>query len=67
MYILNAGAIHFAGGIQIQLNPIGRLAEHVYQVKFFRGRDREALLMALRQDLAAQETRLLLQDSTAEY
>jgi hypothetical protein len=46
---------------------IDDLTEHVYQVKFFRGRDREALLLALRRDLAAQETRLLLQDSTAEY
>ena len=26
----SAGAIHFAGGIQIQPNPIGRLAEHVF-------------------------------------
>jgi len=45
----------------------GRVTEHVYQVKFFRRRDREALLAALRQDLDAQETRLMLQDSTSEY
>jgi hypothetical protein len=45
----------------------GRITEHVYQVKFFRRTDREALLDALRQDLNAQETRLLLQDSTSEY
>ncbi len=45
----------------------GRVTEHVYQVKFFRRGDRGALLDALRQDLNAQETRLMLQDSTSEY
>lgn len=45
----------------------GDIIEHVYQVKFFRSRDRNALLTALRQDLDARETRLMLQDSTAEY
>jgi len=41
--------------------------EHVYQVKFYRERDREALLAALRQDLGAHDTRLMLQDATSEY
>jgi hypothetical protein len=45
----------------------GRLAEHVYQVKFFRAGDRSALLKALREEAQASETRLMLQDSTAEY
>lgn len=45
----------------------GRLAEHVYQVKFFREADRAALLEALREDARASETRLMLQDSTSEY
>lgn len=41
--------------------------EHVYQVKFFRKADRTLLIAALREDVAAQETRLMLQDSTSEY
>jgi hypothetical protein len=41
--------------------------EHVYQVKFFADRDREDLLEALRRDLGALETRLMLQDATSEY
>lgn len=41
--------------------------EHVYQVKFFRERDREALLLALRTELEAREARLLLQEATSEY
>lgn len=41
--------------------------EHVYQVKFFRGGDREALLAALREDVRARDTRLMLQDATSEY
>ncbi len=45
----------------------GQISERVYQVKFFRGVDRDALLLALREDLRAQDTRLLLQDSTSEY
>jgi hypothetical protein len=45
----------------------GQLIEHVYQVKFFRDRDREDLLAALRGELAANETRLMLQDATSEY
>ncbi|MFT5039879.1 MAG: hypothetical protein ACI8TX_000833 [Hyphomicrobiaceae bacterium] len=45
----------------------GRVTEHVYQVKFFRESDRDALMNALRADIGAQGTRLLLQDSTSEY
>lgn len=45
----------------------GDTTEHVYQVKFFRNSDRAALIAALREEVAAQDTRLMLQDSTAEY
>ncbi len=45
----------------------GRAFEHVYQVKFFREDDRNALMLALREELNAENTRLMLQDSTAEY
>ena len=45
----------------------GTLREHVYQVKFFRDRDREDLLESLRTELSADETRLLLQDAASEY
>lgn len=45
----------------------GAQREHVYQVKFFRDRDREDLLQALRRDVGARETRLMLQDATSEY
>jgi hypothetical protein len=45
----------------------GTAREHVYQVKFYRNADREALLSALREELSARDTRLLLQDSTSEY
>jgi hypothetical protein len=36
-------------------------------VKFFRDSDREALLSALREELSAHDTQLLLQDATSEY
>ena len=45
----------------------GTQREHVYQVKFFADRDREELLAALREELEANDTRLMLQDSTSEY
>jgi hypothetical protein len=45
----------------------GLLREHVYQVKFFRPRDREDLLRELREQLDASDTRLMLQDATSEY
>jgi hypothetical protein len=45
----------------------GDARELVYQVKFFRDRDREALLEALRQNFEAHDTRLMLQDATSEY
>ena len=45
----------------------GGASERVYQVKFFRPDDREALLVALRAETDATSTRLLLQDSTSEY
>ena len=41
--------------------------EHVYQLKFYRPVDRDALLVALRHEVDAQNMRLLLQDSTSEY
>jgi hypothetical protein len=45
----------------------GSEREHAYQVKFFREHDRESLLQALSRDLDARETRLLLQEASAEY
>ncbi len=45
----------------------GTQREHVYQVKFFADGDREDLLESLRTQLAAHETRLMLQDATSEY
>ena len=45
----------------------GTLREHVYQVKFFRDRDRDDLITSLRTDFSANETRLMLQDATSEY
>jgi len=45
----------------------GSALEHVYQVKFYRDRDREALLAALREEFSAHDTQLLLQDATSEY
>jgi hypothetical protein len=45
----------------------GEIREHVYQVKFYRDRDREDLITALRRDFEAHDTRLLLQDATSEY
>lgn len=45
----------------------GALVEHVYQVKFFRTADQEALISGLRENLNAHDTRLLLQDATSEY
>jgi hypothetical protein len=45
----------------------GRQREHIYQVKFFDEQDRQDLLEALRHELGALETRLMLQDATSEY
>jgi len=45
----------------------GTEREHVYQVKFFRARDREELIASLRNEFSANETRLMLQDATSEY
>lgn len=45
----------------------GSVREHVYQVKFFRDRDRDALMEALRSELNAQGARLMLQDAASEY
>ena len=45
----------------------GTQREHVYQVKFFADRDRVDLLDALRTELEARETRLMLQDAASEY
>jgi hypothetical protein len=54
------------------LSSVGDVAdgvarEHTYQVKFFRKRDREALLMGLREDFRAEDMQLMLQDATSEY
>jgi hypothetical protein len=46
---------------------LGDAREFVYQVKFFRRQDREALLVALRQNFEAHDARLMLQDATSEY
>lgn len=43
------------------------LTERVYQIKFFPRVQREGLMAALRSDVDARETRLLLQDSSSEY
>lgn len=51
--------------LSIGETPEGR--ELVYQVKFFRERDREALLLELRDRFRAQDTRLLLQEAASEY
>jgi hypothetical protein len=48
-------------------SPDGAARELVYQVKFFRRTDHQALLDALREDHGAQDTRLLLQEATAEF
>jgi hypothetical protein len=45
----------------------GQFVEHIYQVKFFRKSDRTKILDALRERLEAHDTRLMLQDSSAEY
>ncbi len=45
----------------------GAQREHIYQVKFFDEHDRHDLLEALRRELGALETRLMLQDATSEY
>ena len=45
----------------------GTVVEHVYQVKFFRDSDRDALISGLRSELDAHDTRLMLQDASAEY
>ncbi len=45
----------------------GTQREHIYQVKFFDEHDRHDLLEALRRELGALETRLMLQDATSEY
>lgn len=41
--------------------------EHVYQVKLLRERSRDALLLALRDELEAEDARLLMQDAAAEH
>lgn len=45
----------------------GTRLEHSYQIKFKRERDAELLLGALRRQLNAAETRLLMQEATFEY
>ncbi len=45
----------------------GQFIEHIYQVKFFSKSDRSEILDALRERMQARDTRLMLQDSSAEY
>ena len=58
---------HCLRQVLLSLGDSDGTREHVYQVKFIRHRDREGLLQALRDELNAQDARLMLQDATAEY
>ncbi len=51
----------------LSISDTGDTREHVYQVKFLREPDREAMLLRLRSDLDANDARLMLQDATSEY
>lgn len=48
------------------LEPGGDV-EYVYQVKFFREEDRDHLMGALRAEIQAEGTQLMLQDASSEY
>ncbi len=47
--------------------PGGALVEHAYQVKFWRKADQAGLLASLRDDVAASDVVILLQESGIEY
>ena len=51
----------------LSIGELNGSREHVYQVKLLRGRNHEALLRALRDELGADDAKLLLQDSASEY
>ncbi len=53
--------------VLLSVGEMGGAREHVYQVKFLRGRNREDLLEALRDEMQAEDTRLLMQEATSEY
>ena len=52
---------------QLSISESNGTREHVYQVKLLRKQNRQALLQELREELDADESRLLLQDSATEY
>jgi hypothetical protein len=58
---------HCLRQVLLSVGEMDGLREHVYQVKFFRLRNREELLVALRDEMNAQDAQLMLQDATAEY
>jgi hypothetical protein len=51
----------------LSVSDVGGTREHVYQVKFLREPDREAILTGLRDEFNANDVRLMLQDATSEY
>ena len=58
---------HCLRQVLLSVGEMSGAREHVYQVKFFRDRNRTDLLQALRDELQAEDTRLLLQEATSEY
>jgi hypothetical protein len=58
---------HCARQALLSVSEANGASEHVYQVKLLRGRSRDALLLALREELEAEDARLLLQDAASEY
>ncbi len=58
---------HCLRQVLLSVGEMSGARELVYQVKFFRDRNREDLLQALREELQAEDTRLLLQEATSEY
>lgn len=58
---------HCLRQVLLSVGEMSGARELVYQVKFLRDRNRQALLTALRDEFSAEDTRLLLQEATAEY
>jgi hypothetical protein len=58
---------HCARQALLSVAETNGVREHVYQVKLLRERSRDALLLALRDELDAEDARLLLQDAASEY
>jgi hypothetical protein len=58
---------HCARQALLSVTEANGTREHVYQVKFLRQRNRDALLLALRDELEAEDARLLLQDAASEH